>query len=151
MSVVFNLALTLYEQPRIYWILVCYFSLYTNAECMCHMFSKHLNSCTCLKNLSIKSTKTFFQVKSSEYSLESMQCFKNVTKYQRNSVKMWAGFYWFSTGLISDLQWTSNEPSGPTRSKTLLEELKKNSFGYFMELICFSSALCYYMHNIITT
>jgi len=24
-------------------------------------------------------------------------------KHQRNSVKMWAGFYWFSTGLISEL------------------------------------------------
>jgi hypothetical protein len=38
---------------------------------------------------------------------------------------MWAGFYWLSIGLISELLSTSNEPSGPTRSKTLLEQLKK--------------------------
>ena len=34
---------------------------------MCHMFSKHLNSCTCLNNLRIKSTKPFFEVKLSEH------------------------------------------------------------------------------------
>ena len=43
---------------------------------MHHMFSKHLNACTCLKNLSIKSTKHFFQVKSSEYTSREYAVFE---------------------------------------------------------------------------
>jgi len=47
------------------------------------MFSKHLNSCTCLKNLSIKSTKPFFQVKSSKYMSQEYAVFEKCDKISK--------------------------------------------------------------------
>ena len=109
-------------------ISLLFFSLHQCWMPVCHMFSKHLNSCTCLNNLRIKSTKPFFEVKLSEHMSWEYAVIEKCEELllQRNGVKMWAGFYWISTGLISDLLWTSNEPSGSIRIKTLLEQLKKN-------------------------